>query len=110
MVNLTDAWEIIYEKAKELLHTRAPYHNLRAGKTYRIHSVSREKIVIETDGKNKSFGRRSLLNQLRKLNEAGGIISYSNFFGNVARETTVVFLHPQLGWDNDGKNIVDMNA
>lgn len=58
----------------------------------------------------KTFGRLALQNQLQKINDKNGSVSYHDFFDNVAKETAVVFLHPQLDWDEEGLNIIDIDV
>lgn len=110
MIALETAWVTVREQAEKAYRSKEKFNTPRNGVVYMIQYVTPSKITVHAEGENKSFGERALCNQLRLLNEAGGILHYRDFFQNVAKCTAVVHLHPQLGWDTSGQNVIDLKT
>lgn len=110
MIDIENSWRIVKANAIKSKRLNVKFHSVRQHATYSFGNIDENTIeILVENAEPRPFGRLALQNQLQRINEQGGEISYHDFFDNVAKETAVVFLHPQLSWDIDGLNIIDLN-
>lgn len=110
MIDLDEAWSIVHRNAIKAQRLKTIFHSVREHVPYSIGQITDESIeVIVPGAESKTFGLVALRNQLDRININAGVISYHDFFDNVAKESAVVFLHSHLTWNDDGSNIIDLN-
>ena len=74
---------------------------------YRIVDVGDSKITINRIDANKpeTISETEVTKAIGRINAAGGATGRRTLHYTVAKETAIVFLHPDLEWDNSGDNI-----
>ena len=103
-----EAWHAIYTEAKRALRTGRIYHSPIKGQRYRVSEVTEKYIeVARIDAKVSSdVGKGQVLSSIEKLNDSGGVCPRGELHSTVAKETTIVTLHPQLRYDDLKENVI----
>ncbi|KQS36180.1 HNH endonuclease [Pedobacter sp. Leaf194] len=101
------AWELIIENAKNALLYNTNWESVKQGQLYNIEAVEHNKILIRRNSKDtlEQLYKRDVIRGIQSLNAAGGTIGRRGMNYTVAKEVTMVFLHPDLIWANDFETI-----
>jgi hypothetical protein len=102
-LNSDEAWSLVVQSARSLAGT--VYESLVQHRHYRIIAVENARIVIERldgDAQKETLSAGEIRSAIDRLNGANGVAKRGELFGNVAKEATLVRLHPQLVWSADG--------
>ncbi|MCA1790422.1 MAG: HNH endonuclease [Thioalkalivibrio sp.] len=97
------AWEEVLNAAESALNRAYVYESTKHGQRYRVIEVHAEKLLIERidsrEPETLTAGEVRLAAQY--LNAAGGRVGRRTLIYTVAKEVTLVHLHPQLVWSDD---------
>ena len=97
------AWDLIVENAQNALHYNINWESVKQGQLYNVEAVEPNKIFIRRNSKDtlEQLYKRDVTRGIQSLNAAGGIIGRRSMNYTVAKEATIVFLHPDLKWSDD---------
>jgi len=103
------SWNAIYNEAKRALRTGRIYHSPIQGQRYRVIEVIENKLInVERVDANKpsDVGKGQVLSCIERLNDNNGVCPREIFHTTVAKQATIVNLHPQLTYDASKQNII----
>jgi hypothetical protein len=97
------AWPEVRREAEKALRDEVEFRSTQQGQRYRILEVGAARIVID---RVDSYGNETLSEQevrqgIRYLNAAGGRLRRRTVHNTVAKEVSIVRLHPRLAWSAD---------
>jgi hypothetical protein len=99
------AWPEVRRAAENARAHGSEYKSTKQGHRYRILEVSESRILIKRldSYANETLTKGEVTQAIRYLNAAGGRLGRRTMNYTVAKEVTMVFLHPRLAWsaDND---------
>jgi hypothetical protein len=112
MINPDTAWELINLNAIKAFKTQMIWHSLKRGRQYRLIAVNEDNLVIQREGD----ANHQLLTSARvrqsaiEFNHNNCIVKRRTLISpTVAEETAFVLFHPQLSWDENNENIIQIN-
>jgi|GEM_PF-2243452 len=97
------AWPLVRAAAEGELRNPTPFSSTQTGQRYRIIDVSERQIVIDRlDSPGQATVSAGEVERgIRYLNVAGGRLGRRAMHYTVAKEVTIVHLHPSLRWSDD---------
>jgi Predicted restriction endonuclease len=106
-LDYTSSWNLIKAVANDVLQRNIPWNSTQIGKEYRIKEITNDRITIyrEESHDEESISVDELYRAITCLNAAGGSVGRRTLNNVVAKETTIVFLHPLLDWFDGGNQI-----
>lgn len=106
-VDVARAWDVVRVAAIAARDNGAVIRSVSQEKRYRIRTVESDRIELDRLDANKpeSLSRGEVERCLGFLNAAGGSVGRRCLHYTVAKETALVYLHPQIDWTQDGDRI-----
>lgn len=97
-------WAGLLRNAEEALASGTVFGSPKQGRPYRVAAVEPERVVIQRiDSPGSEVLTRAQCNKaISQVQEAGGRVRRRSLSYTVAKETTLVALHPALRWDRAG--------
>lgn len=99
------AWHKVLARA--VRETNTEFDSVSQGARYKISDIVPSKITIarlDAD-KSETISASEVEKAIGRLNAAGGVLGRRTIHYTVAKETAIVFLHPDLEWDRAGDQI-----
>lgn len=97
------AWEDVRTAAEKAQAHAVVYESTQKGQRYRVRDVAESRIVVERldSAAAEPVTEGDAQRAVRYLNAAGGRIGRRTLHNTVAKEVSLVFLHPRLAWSDD---------
>lgn len=109
-VDDTAAWEEVWNAAQKALRHGAVYASTKQAHRYQINDVGDSRIVIDRldSPAAETLTAGEVRRAIQFLNAAGGRVGRRALIYTVAKEVSLVYLHPRLTWsaDNDWIEVV----
>jgi len=102
-------WQIILNQARKALESKIEWKSLGGLTSYSLISVTDDTININRlgGGENAIIGKQGAIRSITKLKQLGSI-NKSELIDSVVRQTTLVFLHPNIFFDSES-NLISWN-
>lgn len=99
-------WEIIHHQATKLKEANTEWTSLGGRVKYKFVHIDENRIVVDrlNGGEKATLGRKGVTNAIGRLKQKGRL-ERTELIGSVARQTTLVYLHPFVNWDNSKKEV-----
>jgi hypothetical protein len=108
------AWPEVRRAAENALRHGSAFKSTKQGHRYRIPEVGSSRISIQRldSHANETLTEGEVTSGVRYLNAAGGRLGRRTMHYTVAKEVTMVFLHPRLTWsaDNEWIEVVGVDS
>ena len=102
------AWLIIMEAAKKAFNDKSTWTSPINNQAYTVDGIEDNKILILRHSAStvEKLTQRDVMRSFISLNAAGGILGRGAMINVVAKEASIVHLHPDLSWDNNFELII----
>ena len=103
---MTD-WQIIKQQAEKYQQTNTEWTSFIQGRRYKIELIEENRIFIKkvSGGYSVSLTKSRCISAINKIKIQKNINKSQLISESVARETSLVYLHPFLNWDSKNKQI-----
>lgn len=106
----TIAWDLVRAEAEKALNRDEVYQSTKLGRRYRVTEVHAARLLIERldSRKPETLTAGEVRRSAQYLNASGGRVGRRTLMYTVAKEVSLVHLHPRLRWsaDNDWIEVV----
>lgn len=102
-----EAWDLVADAGREAKASGRTFESARQKVRYRVLDVDSDRITVARldGGENETLSREETMRAVRYLNNAGGRTGRTTLQYTVAKEVTLVELHPALRWSDDASAI-----
>lgn len=112
MINPDTAWALIRSNAAKAFKTQMIWHSLRQGRKYRLIAVNEDNLIIQREGdaNPETLTSARIWQAAIDFNHNNCIAKRRTLISpTVAEETAFVLFHPQLSWDENNENIIQID-
>ncbi|MDO3627599.1 HNH endonuclease signature motif containing protein [Mucilaginibacter sp. BT774] len=102
------AWRTIRDAAKKAYNDQSTWNSPVNNQAYRVEGFEDKKILIFRHRAStiEKLSQSDVLRSFISLNAAGGILGRRAMINVVAKESSIVHLHPNLSWDANFERII----
>jgi hypothetical protein len=111
-LDTTTAWDEVRTEAERALNDRDVYASTKQAHRYQITEVAGERIIIKRldSPEAETLSAGEVTQAIQCLNAAGGRVGRRTLSYTVAKEVSLVHLHPRLAWSEDSEWIEVIGA